>query len=440
VAHDPHRSGAFRRVPGPRRLQGTRVLALASLTALALLPSLAGCSSAQRQGNQEAEVLPTTLYLAMGIRNDSAITTQIQKSLRERLGGLQSSFQELHPGVRLELQLFADDQLVEELRRRNRSGLGPDLVMVQADTARQLTALGLTRPVRFPAAVSDQLEPALLERLALGGGELAGLPWSLQPQVACFNRSRMARSPATLQELLQASAEGKRVGLAADLGNLGWTLGGLGAFDSVEALVKGVPLPPEGRQRIQGWLQWLRNADLQRRVSFFPSQEKLLEGLKAGELDWITCRSIHISALRTTMGPRLGVAPLPAGPGGEPSPISELRVFAFGTNSNPRQRQAAEALAVFTINPQVQRSFIVHTGEFLPVNRQVQLPVESSSELAALVTAQQQASLASSLPLARLQPIKPKLDRILTRFLYGDLEEAAAADLLITTLRSRGTP
>jgi len=250
----------------------------------------------------------------------------------------------------------------------------------------------------------------------------------------------MARSPATLQELLQASAEGKRVGLAADLGNLGWTLGGLGAFDSVEALVKGVPLPPEGRQRIQGWLQWLRNADLQQRVSFFPSQEKLLEGLKAGELDWITCRSIHISALRTTMGPRLGVAPLPAGPGGEPSPISELRVFAFGTNSNPRQRQAAEALAVFTINPQVQRSFIVHTGEFLPVNRQVQLPVESSSELAALVTAQQQASLASSLPLARLQPIKPKLDRILTRFLYGDLEEAAAADLLITTLRSRGTP
>jgi hypothetical protein len=66
--------------------------------------------------------------------------------------------------------------------------------------------------------------------------------------------------------------------------------------------------------------------------------------------------------------------------------------------------------------------------------------VESSSELAALVIAQQQAARSPSLPLARLQPIKAKLDRILTRFLYGDLEEAAAADLLITTLRSRGIP
>jgi maltose-binding protein MalE len=400
---------------------------------------LVGCRSAQ-QANQEGEVLPTTLYLAVGVRNDSAITSQIQKSLRERLGVLERSFQELHPGVKLELLLFADDRLVKELRRRNRSGLGPDLLMVQADTARQLAALGLTRPVRFPPAVSDQLEPALLERLALGGGELAGLPWSLQPQVACFNRGRMARSPATLQELLQASAEGKRVGLGADLGNLGWTLGALGAFDSMVAMLKGGPVPPDLQLRLRGWLQWLHSADLQQRVSFLPSQEKLLEGLKAGELDWITCRSTHISALRSTMGPRLGVAPLPAGPGGEPSPISELRVFAFGRGSSPRQRRAAEALAAFTINPQVQRSFIVRTEEVLPVNRHVQVPVESSSELAALVTAQQQASLAASLPPARLQPINAKLNRILTRFLYGDLEEAAAADLLIATLRSRGTP
>jgi hypothetical protein len=116
-----------------------------------------------------------------------------------------------------------------------------------------------------------------------------------------------------------------------------------------------------------------------------------------------------------------------------------LRVFAFGTNSSPRQRRAAEALATFTINPQVQRSILVRTREVLPVNRHVQVPVETSSELAALVTAQQQASLASSLPLARLLPIEAKLDRILTRFLYGDLEEAAAADLLIATLHSRGT-
>jgi ABC-type glycerol-3-phosphate transport system substrate-binding protein len=418
----------------------SRILALATVTALALAPFLTGCRNPEPQANQEPEVLPTTIYMAVAIDDDDAITSKVQQALRHRLARLQRSFQDIHPRVELELLLFAEDRLVQEVRRRNRSGLGPDLLMVEADTARKLAALGLTRPVRFPAAVLDQLDPAMLGRLALGGGELAGLPWSLQPQLACFNRARMARSPATLQELLQASAEGRQVGLGGDLMGLAWTLGALGAHESVAAFLEGGPGPPDGRQRISGWLQWLRNADLQQRVSFLPSQEKLLEGLTAGELDWITCRSIHISALRSVMGPRLGVASLPAGPAGDPSPISALRVFAFGTNSSARQRRAAEALAAFTINPQVQRSLIVTNREVLPVNRHVQMPVESSSELAALVTSHQQATLASTLPLSRLLPAQAKAERTLIRFLYGDLEEDAATDLLITALGSRGTP
>lgn len=122
---------------------------------------------------------------------------------------------DIHPRMQLELLLLANDRLVEELRRRDRCGLGPDLLVVEAETARQLAALGLTRPVRFAAAVSDQVQPALLGRLALGGGELAGLPWSLQPQLACFNRGPMAGSPATLEELLQASAEASGWGWGA---------------------------------------------------------------------------------------------------------------------------------------------------------------------------------------------------------------------------------
>lgn len=440
MAHDPHPPGAVRRVPALRRRRGTRGLALATLTALALLPWLGGCRNDEWQGNEQAEVLPTTLYLAVAIGDQSRITSQVQKVLREKVARLQSTFQDIHPGVHLELLLFGEDRLVEELRRRNRSGLGPDLLLVEAGTARQLAALGLTRPVRFPAALSDQIEPAALERLALGNGELAGLPWSLLPQLACFNRGRMARSPSNLEELLQASAQGARVGLPGDFLNLAWTFGALGTLDSVKAILKGDPEPPDLRTRISGWLYWLRNADLQQRISFLPSQVQLLQGLEAGELDWVTCRSSHISALRSAMGRRLGVAPLPAGPGGEPSPISELRVFAFGTNSSPRQRVAAEALATFSIYPQIQRSSVVRTGDVLPVNRHVKVPVESSADLAALVTSQQHSTLSSSQAVARLTPIKANLDRILTRFLYGDLDVDAAADQLITVLRGQGKP
>lgn len=82
----------------------------------------------------------------------------------------------------------------------------------------------------------------------------------------------MARSPATLQELLYASARGERVGLAGDVVNLAWTLGALGTLDSVEATLNGDPEPLDLRGQISGWLYWLRNADLQQRISFFPSQ------------------------------------------------------------------------------------------------------------------------------------------------------------------------
>ncbi len=342
--------------------------------------------------------------------------------------------------MNIELLLFPEDQLVQELGQRNRSGLGPDLLVVEGNTARKLHQLGLTRGVRFPDPVTDQVDPLILEQVRLNDGQLAGLPLGLQPQLACFDRRQVGRSPATLEELLQASAQGQRLGFSSDILNLAWTLGGLGALDGTVSLLAGEPVTPKIRGKIAGWLLWLRNADLQQRISFARSQEQLLADLRNGELDWITCRSNHISTLRRAMGPRLGIAALPEGPGGQASPMSRLRVMAFGPNSTPRQREAAAELAVFALNPQMQRTITLRTREMLPVNRTVPVPVASSADLAALVASQAQSDSSDARKLTAYVDIglRGAVDRILTRFLYGTLDMPTATDALIDALRRGG--
>jgi hypothetical protein len=380
--------------------------------------------------------------MGVGIDSDTRIDTELQRELRRRFGALQESFRSVHPGVKIETVILPASRIEQEMRNRSRSGLSPDLLLIEGATANRLHQLGLTRSLPFPSRATDQLRPELIERVRVAPGELVGLPQALTPQLACFDRGRLTLAPSTLEELVAESTRGRRMGIGMDLTNLAWTLGALGALDAIAATLQGAAVTTARREAIARWLLWLRTADLQQRITLSPSQEDLNDQLTAGELDWITCRSTDIRHLRETLGPRLGLAPLPGGPAGPPTPVSRMRVLAFGTNSSASQRRIADALASFATNAVIQRALMLRTRELLPANRQVRVPVEISSDLAALVAAEEQAS--SSRAMAVLthprQAIEPEVNRILTRFLYGELEVAEATAALIATLRQSPAP
>jgi hypothetical protein len=382
------------------------------------------------------------VFIGVEISRDTPIDADLQKVVRTRLGALQEAFQHLHPAVRLEVLVLPEERLLGEVRRRSRSGLAPDLLLLNGDTANRLHRQGLTEPWDLPSPETDQLDPRVIARVRVSPEEVFALPQSLQPQLACFDRARLQRSPATLDELLAASSQGQRFGLPMDLLNLAWTLGALGALDSMAEVLADEPVTPLTRSRIAGWLLWLRSADLQQRITLTLSQRELIRRFQAGEIDWIACRSSDIDRLRDTLGNRLGLAPLPDGPAGPASPISRLRVLALGLNSSPAQRRAAQALTSFAVNPQMQRALTLHTRELLPVNRNVPVPVSSSRDLAALVAAQRQSEASPALE-ALTQPgarFERQANRILTRFHYGELDTTAAADALIEALREGAAP
>ena len=79
------------------------------------------------------------------------------------------TYKRLHPDVHMNLNVivFQEQQLKQELRRRNGRGLGPDLLIVNASTALDLLNEGLTAKIQVPAAVKNSLEPVSYTHLTL---------------------------------------------------------------------------------------------------------------------------------------------------------------------------------------------------------------------------------------------------------------------------------
>jgi hypothetical protein len=116
-------------------------------------------------------------------------------------------------------------------------------------------------------------------------------------------------------------------------------------------------------------LTWLRQLALQSRVDISSGPRELVEGLESGRLSWIPCYSASLAHLERSMGKRLGVAPLPGGPAGPPTPFGTVMVMALGSDSSPPQRWLALQLAELSLDPLVQREITLESLMVLPANR-----------------------------------------------------------------------
>ena len=398
---------------------------------LALLAPLGGCSP-----NRE---WPNVMYVAIGANKDQIITSELRQDYRDRLEEVESRFRLIHPETRFQFGIYPENQIVEAMRERSRSGLAPDLLLVNGDTALRLLKAGLVDPYPIRKEQLASFNEAELTRLRSPDGQLAGLPMLVQTQLGCFNRQRLSEPPATLQELLIASANGHPVGLSMDLYYLMWIVGSTGALPAFERAVMGQPLNLAERQGLTGWLAWLQNASNQQRISFFPDQPTAEAEFKAGRLDWIPCRSTVLPQLRRVMGSALGVAPLPDGEGHRASPINRLLVLALGRSSSAATRRRALAFSSYTVNPLTQRTLTLGSQTVLPANRFVSVPVQSSQVLAAMVAAANQGLQANSLA-ARVPTSDPRIVRVqtlLTTVVFGETSPDAATSQLLRILRAR---
>ena len=417
--------------PAPQQPRPRRDRLLRLLGGLALLVPLGGCTLGRQ--------LPNVVYLAIGANKDQIINAELKEKYQVGLREVEARFRQIHPDTHFQFGVYPEDQMVEVMRQRSRSGLAPDLLLVNGDTALRLRQAGLVDP--FPIR-KDQLtifNEEELGRLRSPDGRLAGLPLLVQTQLGCFNRQRLSEPPATLQELLNATANGHPMGLSLDLYYLFWIVGSTGALPAIDRAVLGQPLNPADRQALTGWLAWMQNASNQQRVTFFPDQPTAEAEFKAGRLDWIPCRSIVVPQLRQVMGSALGVAPLPDGDGHRASPVNRLRVLALGPSSSAAGRRRALAFSSYSVNPLTQRTLTLGSQTVLPANRFVTVPVQSSQVLAAMVAAANQGLQANSLVtlVHSNDPRIPRLQTLLTQLVFGEANPNGATTELIEILQAR---
>ena len=369
----------------------------------------------------------------------------LQRDGKDRIAWtpLLQEYQRLHPGLQLQVSVVDEAHLEETLRRDRSRGLGPDLLVLQASLANALLQQGLVE--RFndqPAWRRSQplLEPDEVGRVITAAG-VSGLPVYKAISLACFDRQMVPRPPDSLDELLALAASGRPVGVAVDPIGIWWSAGGSGAQDAMVPILTGNPRAASAtastdRAALLAWFIWLRQLALQSRVDIAGGPRELIEGLESGRLSWIPCFSTALGHLERSMGKRLGVAPLPSGPAGPPTPFSTLGVMALGSDSSPPQRKLALDLAELSLTPLVQRDLTLQSRMVLPVNRFVPVPVASSGRLAALEQAQRQFNERSTLLTAsfsadRVQRIQPLVEDLLWKVMLGVMTPQQGVDAMM---------
>lgn len=332
-----------------------------TLSVLAAVGLLSACS-----GTNESQ--STLLRVVRTLPANEEVTLEESARDRELLRDFQTNLRTVVPGVRIQPSLYSTTSIQSNLKRQTNSGLGPDLVISDAQTIQALFAARVLDPVPISPEQRQAIPEELIKRVSTSDGTVTGLPVSQYLQLACYDKRKLKRPPSTLKELSQQSGKGIIFGLTQNFENLYWSVGSYGAGNALISSLRGETPSTQDVNRLVQWLTWLRTASFQQNVLFMNDQASLRTQLINGNLHWISCWSSQLPQLREALKENLGVALLPAGPAGKATPVSRLQVWGLGRNSSRQQRLKSEELMRFIVLPWAQKTWALRYRTAYPVN------------------------------------------------------------------------
>ncbi len=299
-------------------------------------------------------------------------------------------FKRINPQLNIRLRALPSDRIEQELSYRTKRGLGPDLMLLASN--RDLINFqdkGYISPVQLSSQEQANFRGSFLAHLRHRGQQLA-VPMRVFPSLACFDRKRLTQSPQTLAELIRLGQQKHSFGLSSNADGLDELMSGFGVTLFPEKTATSVQ-----QARVLQALRWFRDANLQPTISFVDNDEELRQGLIAGRFEWIPCSSGWLPTLERALGANLGLAVLPAGPEGPTKTVLRMPLWAFGSQSSPRQRQLAKQFVLFTANIVNQRNMALELENVLPVNPSIALPLKAYPTLALMNAAMKHSTFAT---------------------------------------------
>lgn len=427
------------RVASARLLSGRRLLSVA-------LAALTGGCAYHPDPDKGPINLEPPVNLQVLVSSGRVSERFNRANLRKVVQSEVKDFSRSNPRIRLHLRFAPEEEVMAVVRKRSDLGAGPDLILSREWLAMQMAREKLTEPSGFTRKELAPLKILNLSDFEQKGGSYSSLPLLLQPNLACYNRKRIPKAPATLAELLHRAQEGRIIGLSLVLDQISWTGSGFGAQDPVLKLFDTPPDQPAGmgfkpadRTKVLAWLQWLYRANTNPNVQFSDTNEDLAERLMKGEVDWISCNSAVLAILRKSLGKDLGLSVLPGQTEDKPAQaVARLQMISFGRDSSSQQRDAAEQFAMFLLNDYSQNVVMSKTDGVLPVNGNVIVPTKRSPELAAINASKPYAIVPSFNRAVGVRVQRTPLTRLIKRNVYGDISPEEALLNLEAIARNRG--
>lgn len=233
-----------------------------------------------------------------------------------------------NPGLKVDVVALNFSDLFNVYKLQAIGG-SPDLFVAPNDSMWQLAELGVIQNVK------DTLDASKFSDLAIQGSSYTTtggeegvwqVPESLKAVALYYNKDTVATAPATTDDLTTAVTGGAKLGLLGGTNiyhNFGWW----GAFGGKLMDDNGKCIADQGG--VADSMKFLQ--DLQAAgAHFYPKYDDMAADFKAGKLDMIVDGPWAAGGYVESVA-NLGVAPMPAGPGGPALPLTGVD----GYNINP---------------------------------------------------------------------------------------------------------
>jgi arabinogalactan oligomer/maltooligosaccharide transport system substrate-binding protein len=222
------------------------------------------------------------------------------------------------------------------------AGGGPDMFVAPNDNLGDEARAGLIADITD--LVSGKLTdyaPLSIEGMSTGG-KIYGVPESLKAVVFWYNKSLLATPPATTAEL-QALMEG---GTPIDISDSCYHVWGFyGAFGGQIFDSNWKVVADQGSGIVDAMTYLNTLYQIEKTNNWPKTDSDGLAPFQEGTIAAITNGNWAMGDYKTALGDKLGIAPLPAGPGGVATPM--LGVDGYYINPNSTNKDAAIQVALY---------------------------------------------------------------------------------------------
>jgi len=281
-----------------------------------------------------------------------------ESTLTELIANAQKEF----PNMKINILQIPFSEIFNKYQQEVAAGGGPDMFVAPNDDLGTWARGSLVMPLDAELAGKlDKVSVPGVDGMKVDG-KMYGVPESAKAVALYYNKSLLPEPPKTTDEVLALVKEGKKlVNVQGAYHLFGWS----GAFGGKLFDDSNKCIADQG-----GWADFMQFlVDLKAAGAVFEPDYGKAEGLfRQGEAAMFVNGPWALADYKKDLGDKLGVAPMPAGPKGNASPLNGIDGFYI--NPNTKNKDGALALALFLVNKESSQLYTDHAGH-VPIRSDV---------------------------------------------------------------------